>query len=445
MVLAMARRNRSADYTVVNISALDMFANAVGALAFLLLLFAANAIDLARPWSLKILTERLPASQSGAEYIGVLAASGGVAPYTWSLASGSLPAGLTLHPERGEILGTANLAAAGQTFSLEIEVSDTRKKSARARFELRVLPVQKPEATSVQPLVLLTHGDLPDATVGKPYSLYLSARGGSGRYRWSATELPEGFEVEPTTGLLRGTPAAPGMHELILRVEDQRAGPGGPASAVATASLRLLEALAQQASAQFTPPPRILTDILPAAEQDTPYEVRLAGTGVVPLRWSAVNLPSGLRLSDDGVISGTPVTAMESQVVLSLQDARKQRAPDAVVRVTVKPRPFRLADMARGRRLWDWLGYPLLVLLEVAFLYLLRYRMARDVAYTLKLHNVNLIQRADGTYALNGPPEALQVAQQEFHRMQEDQRKYRLTSYGTLAAVMIGYTTFLLR
>src|ERR1044071_4898161 len=111
------RRNRTTyENNVVSISALDVFANAVGSLAFILLLFAVNAVELAQPSGVKILTERVPVCQAGSEYISVLSVIGGVPPYSWALRSGALPEGLTLDQERGEIIGTPSSNAGGAGF-----------------------------------------------------------------------------------------------------------------------------------------------------------------------------------------------------------------------------------------------------------------------------------------------------------------------------------------
>jgi hypothetical protein len=53
-----------------------------------------------------ITTTALPGGVRGSSYSASLAASGGIAPYTWSIVSGSLPAGLTLNAVTGTIAGT---------------------------------------------------------------------------------------------------------------------------------------------------------------------------------------------------------------------------------------------------------------------------------------------------------------------------------------------------
>src|SRR5207248_2660829 len=61
---------------------------------------------LIQPSPVRITTSSLPASTVGANYAQTLAATGGAAPFSWTLTSGSLPPGLTLDPA-GAIRGTA--------------------------------------------------------------------------------------------------------------------------------------------------------------------------------------------------------------------------------------------------------------------------------------------------------------------------------------------------
>jgi hypothetical protein len=56
------------------------------------------------PALLAVTTSSLPAATAGTNDSTALHASGGIKPYIWSLADGSLPAGLVLHPT-GQIDG----------------------------------------------------------------------------------------------------------------------------------------------------------------------------------------------------------------------------------------------------------------------------------------------------------------------------------------------------
>ena len=55
---------------------------------------------------LSVSTTSLPAATIGQAYSATLAATGGTSPYTWSVTSGTLPAGLSLNASTGVISGT---------------------------------------------------------------------------------------------------------------------------------------------------------------------------------------------------------------------------------------------------------------------------------------------------------------------------------------------------
>lgn len=69
------------------------------------------------PATLVVATTSLPGAQVGVSYSVQLQASGGTPPYTWSMASGSLPAGLTLSSS-GVISGTP-LTAGSASFTVQ--------------------------------------------------------------------------------------------------------------------------------------------------------------------------------------------------------------------------------------------------------------------------------------------------------------------------------------
>jgi hypothetical protein len=71
------------------------------------------------PGPLTITTTSLPDATAGAAYTATLAATGGTPPYTWSIASGALPAELTLTPSTGKISGTAT-ATGTSTFTVTV-------------------------------------------------------------------------------------------------------------------------------------------------------------------------------------------------------------------------------------------------------------------------------------------------------------------------------------
>ena len=93
-----------------------------------------------------ITTASLPSGTVGAAYDASLAAQGGTAPYTWSLASGSLPPGLALSAA-GVLSGTPSAAG---TYSLNVAVKDSSSppESASATLVLTVTNRAAPGPTA---------------------------------------------------------------------------------------------------------------------------------------------------------------------------------------------------------------------------------------------------------------------------------------------------------
>ena len=83
---------------------------------------ASQGFTLVSVSKLTITTTSLPAAVEGQNYSQTLQASGGTAPYKWSLnPGGSLPVGLTLS-DSGVISGTPTEAG---SFSISVSVSDS--------------------------------------------------------------------------------------------------------------------------------------------------------------------------------------------------------------------------------------------------------------------------------------------------------------------------------
>src|SRR5262249_28755576 len=84
---------------------------------------------------LTITTTTLPAATVGAAYTTTLTATGGTPPYSWSIASGTLPAGLTLAASTGVISGTPTTAGAS---SFTVQVTSAAWDSATAPLSITV-------------------------------------------------------------------------------------------------------------------------------------------------------------------------------------------------------------------------------------------------------------------------------------------------------------------
>ncbi len=69
----------------------------------------------------------------------------------------------------------------------------------------------------------ITPSDLDDATEGAPYSEPLSVTGGKEPYSWAVTsgQLPEGLTLDPTSGLISGTPTTSSDSTFEVTVKDK--------------------------------------------------------------------------------------------------------------------------------------------------------------------------------------------------------------------------------
>ncbi len=249
----------------------------------------------------------------------VLRGSGGVPPRLWRLDEGTLPPGLELLPS-GVIRGTPLLAGA---FSFTLRLEDSRGIAAGERFGMDL----------VDPLVIDTTF-LPAATVTRNYQVALVASGGMAPYSWHLADgvLPDSLSLNEA-GLLAGVVDQSGPVEFTVGVTD---GDGRVTNR--DLSLTTLWPLV------------ILTPSLPPGITGTDYAFSMTGSGGGdPYTWKISNgsLPTGLALSTDGEITGTPTVATDAPVTIRLTDSAG-RVAAFPYRLTVSVGETRQIINARG-------------------------------------------------------------------------------------------------
>jgi hypothetical protein len=146
--------------------------------------------------SFSVSTRDLLKAIIGVAYRQQLTATGGTSPYHWSIAAGSLPAGLVLAPESGEITG---IPTRGGVFTILTQAQDSSGRMAPEAFSIEV----------VEPVRNATE-HFPVGVIGKPYMLGFAATGGSPPYTWRDLRgLPPGLSIS-ASGVISGTPAVAG-------------------------------------------------------------------------------------------------------------------------------------------------------------------------------------------------------------------------------------------
>ena len=272
---------------------------------------------------LAVTTTSLPTGQVGIAFTATLTASGGTSPYSWSLAAGSLPAGVTLNSATGEIAGTPSGVFSGP-LTFKVVDSSTPALASTATLTFSIAPAA----------LLITTAALPNGQVGVAYSATLAATGGTAPYSWllSGGALPAGLALNAASGLVSGTPTQTSSAvALTFKVTDA----GTPAQ-----SSTVVVALA------INPPPlTITTTSLPAAQVGTAYTATLAASGgTTPYAWhrTAGTLPAGLTLAANGTISGTPTTATSARSLTFKATDSGNPAQSGTVTLTVTVAPAKL-------------------------------------------------------------------------------------------------------
>lgn len=236
-------------------------------------------------------TNTLPDGMRGAAYptqnLQVLGGTG--TGYAWSLANGTLPAGLALSPS-GTISGTPT---ANGVSIFTVLATDSAGKSDTKQLSIKV----------VDPLTATVSAKV--AEVGVAFTAGLKLAGGTPGYTMTTTGLPPGLTLDAARSVISGTPESAGSFQLHVSITDSRG-----LQATSTVKLNVVGHIT------------IATAKLPGAGAGRAYSLSLRRTGGArPFKWSASGLPHGLRLAAGGTLAGAPQAAGSYRLQLRVRDA----------------------------------------------------------------------------------------------------------------------------
>ena len=210
----------------------------------------------------------LAAATQASAYSQTVSMSGGTGPFTWSIASGSLPAGLSLDSYSGVISGTPTVTG---TSNFIVQVTDANSATDIQALSIVVNPVAPVISTTL----------LANATQASSYSKTLTVSGGVSPFTWSVVSgtLPAGLSLNSSTGVVSGIPTVQGTSIFTVQVTDA-------ALATDTQALSIL----------VNAVPVITSSTLPDATQASVYnQVLTLSGGTGPFSWSVASgsLPAG--------------------------------------------------------------------------------------------------------------------------------------------------------
>jgi hypothetical protein len=221
--------------------------------------------------------------------------SGAIGGATFSLNSGSLPAGLTLS-SAGLLSGTPTVTG---SFPITVKVTDGNGCTGTSSTYNLVINCQT---------ITVTNPATTTGTVSTPFTQTFTQTGANGTATFTtASTLPAGLTLS-NAGLLSGTPTQSGTFPIVVTVTDSN----GCTGTGATYTLII--------SCQTITVGNPATTSSPAG---TPLSINFTQTGAIGTATFATSstLPTGLTLAPNGTLSGTPSGSGAFSIVVTVTDS----------------------------------------------------------------------------------------------------------------------------
>lgn len=216
-----------------------------------------------------------------------------------------LPGGLTITTTITAV--TTSTAISGTaispgTYPVTLTVTDGNSGSATANFNWQINGVPN-----------ITFPGDQNSTVGDPIAFQIEATDFENQgVIFSASNLPNGLVLNPSTGHLTGTLQAAGIFNVIVTVDDGRGG-------ISTVDFTWTVNEPANAPPALTP----VVDQTNLIGDSVQLQLTATDSDGDPLQFSVENLPDGLTLNPtSGEISGTVTTIDTSNVIVTVNDGR---------------------------------------------------------------------------------------------------------------------------
>ncbi|RZJ27578.1 MAG: autotransporter domain-containing protein, partial [Brevundimonas sp.] len=258
-------------------------------------------------------------------YSTAFTGAGGVAPYSYAVTAGALPAGLTLATD-GILSGTPT---AGGAFSFTVTATDSSTGAGPYTASQTVALTVNGSTIAVTPTALT------DGVRGVAYSQSVTAAGGVAPYTYTIASgaLPAGLTLSPQ-GVIAGTPTVTGSFTFNVRATDSATG-AGPYQGVATVTLTV-------SAAAITVTPTTLPEVLAGTAFSQQMQAA-GGQGGYTYAVTSGGLPTGLTLTSGGLLSGRPQISGVFNFTITARDAFGNTGVAALA-LTVNGRPDPSAD-----------------------------------------------------------------------------------------------------
>jgi Bacterial cadherin-like domain/Putative Ig domain len=235
---------------------------------------------------------------AGVAFSETFSQSGGVGTITWS-ESGALPTGILFNTSTGVLSGTTNQVGAFPIFVTATDQNGCQGTGAQYNLTINCQTIT------------VTNPANATGTVDAAFSETFTSGGilGTVTYSLASGALPAGLTLNPSTGVLSGTPTVNGNFPIVVRATDTNGCFGDGATYNLTINCQTITVTN----------PATTTGTVDAPFSQTFTQSGAHGTATFAL--NSGSLPAGLTLSTAGVLSGTPTVQGSFSITVKVTDS----------------------------------------------------------------------------------------------------------------------------